>query len=357
MNLKKRILLVDDNVGTVMFIPDILETYGYSAIVVDSGYKAIELIKKNHYSLVICDINMPGMDGVETLKKIKEVAPATVVIMMTAGAGEHAEKKAFEEGAYDIIHKPFEMDNFLNKIFNTLTEPVVLLSLQESLSKQVKPVLREKKYHIVSQKEKIRVSSLIKEGKIDIVLLDADFKREALEEIAAASKEKGNVVIILAGESYEAAGADHIKVVNKSPDVKDILSVVEKAKEKIKKSRSKKVLLVEDDRSLNRTLTGILNKEGYMVDSVYKGEEALEKLERDSYNLAIVDYKLPGMTGIELVRNIKENTDINIIFLSGHATLDLAIEAIREEVSDFFKKPVEIESLLKSMKKITSMSK
>ncbi len=82
---KKRILVVDDNIDYCEGIIDFLEMEGFDAVGVYNGFDALEIIKKEDtFDLVLMDIRMPGMDGVETFQRLKDVSPGTPTILMTA---------------------------------------------------------------------------------------------------------------------------------------------------------------------------------------------------------------------------------------------------------------------------------
>ncbi|MFH1414749.1 MAG: diguanylate cyclase [Elusimicrobiota bacterium] len=116
----------------------------------------------------------------------------------------------------------------------------------------------------------------------------------------------------------------------------------------MQKSKDKeRILIVDDDTGITSTLTFILEDKGYEVASVETGNRAVEILKSDLYDLVLVDYKLTDTTGIELAREInKINRDISIILITGHASLDSALEAIKENIYDYLLKPVDMNNLL-----------
>lgn len=122
MGTKKRIIIVDDDIGMSETIKDILDELGYDVNVANDGYKAIEMIKKKFYNVVLMDIKMPGINGVETFKKIKEISSSERVIMMTAYSVEDLIKEALNEGAYGVIHKPFDINEVIELIENSRRE-------------------------------------------------------------------------------------------------------------------------------------------------------------------------------------------------------------------------------------------
>lgn len=117
--MPKNILIIDDDGIVTKSLCDLLNKKGYSADTLDNGFDAIEKIKDTHIDLIVVDIRMPGIDGVETVKKIKEILKAKnradiPVIFITGFADSRATKDAKELGK--VIYKPFDNQEFLDSI-------------------------------------------------------------------------------------------------------------------------------------------------------------------------------------------------------------------------------------------------
>ncbi len=111
-----------------------------------------------------------------------------------------------------------------------------------------------------------------------------------------------------------------------------------------------RILIVDDDKSVVETLSYILEKNEFSVSTSQDGVSALEKVRYGDFNIAILDYKMPDMNGVVLAREIKrENKNIEVIILTGKATLESAIKAVKEDVFDYLIKPVNPEELIKAM--------
>jgi len=115
-----RILVVDDEPSMRSFLEIMLTKEGYAVDTAGDGDDAVSRAQKQPYDLVISDIKMPGMSGTGVLKKIKEIHPETVVIMITAFASTESAVEAMREGAYDYITKPFKVDEIKVIISNAL---------------------------------------------------------------------------------------------------------------------------------------------------------------------------------------------------------------------------------------------
>jgi DNA-binding NtrC family response regulator len=109
------VLIVDDNLGMLETLKDILREMNFNITVADNGFKAIEMVQDGRFDVILMDIQMPGIDGIETLKRIKYIKPSAKIILMTAYASEDIVLKAWKGGAAEIIHKPLDIDQ-LEKI-------------------------------------------------------------------------------------------------------------------------------------------------------------------------------------------------------------------------------------------------
>ena len=104
------VLICDDDKSVNNFLERFLRQKGYlSTQSVGTGQAAIEIIKKEDIKLVLLDIKLPDMDGIETLKKIKEIKKDMNVIMITGFPEEATAREALKLGAYDYIIKPFDL--------------------------------------------------------------------------------------------------------------------------------------------------------------------------------------------------------------------------------------------------------
>jgi len=113
-----------------------------------------------------------------------------------------------------------------------------------------------------------------------------------------------------------------------------------------------KLLLVDDEEAIVRVLSISLKSDGYTVIPAYSGKEGLEQFEKESPPIVLTDLKMPGMSGIELLRKIKElNPDTEVIVITGHGDMDSAIDALRNGASDFINKPVRDEALAIALKR------
>ena len=115
------ILFVDDDTTILNMVEEYLVAFDYRVSIVDSGLKALELIKDKDFDLVFTDFKMPDIDGLELLAMIKEYRPATEVIIVTGHGTMESAIQAMKFGSYDYIQKPFKLD-LLKVVINKLYE-------------------------------------------------------------------------------------------------------------------------------------------------------------------------------------------------------------------------------------------
>lgn len=107
-----------------------------------------------------------------------------------------------------------------------------------------------------------------------------------------------------------------------------------------------KILIIDDQAPIRRVLRDILENEGYQVDDVASGMEALQTIKEQEFDAIFCDIKMDGMDGIETLEAIRNESDTPVIMISGHGTIDTAVEAIKKGAFDFISKPPDLNRLL-----------
>ncbi|MHC4767443.1 MAG: response regulator [Planctomycetota bacterium] len=112
-----------------------------------------------------------------------------------------------------------------------------------------------------------------------------------------------------------------------------------------------KVLLVDDNPEFTEVLSQRMEARDVDVDTAASGNEALEKVSDESYDAIVLDLAMPGMDGMEtLKRLLEKRPDLQVILLTGHASLEKGVEAIKVGAMDFLEKPAEIQALMEKIK-------
>lgn len=114
--MSTRILITDDEEIICESIAEFLESEGFEAVTASNGEEALEIIQKSDIDLLVSDVRMPGMDGVELMQAVGKVSPETLIILMTAFASVETAVQALRSGAADYMLKPLDFDELLLRI-------------------------------------------------------------------------------------------------------------------------------------------------------------------------------------------------------------------------------------------------
>jgi len=119
----------------------------------------------------------------------------------------------------------------------------------------------------------------------------------------------------------------------------------------MKETENARILVVDDEEGIRKSLKAVLEEEGFRVDTAENGREAIAKSKAASYNLALVDIRLPDMDGVELLTSMSQTAPKMIrIIVTGYPSLDNAINAVNRGADGYVVKPFTMEQLLSTIK-------
>ena len=111
-----------------------------------------------------------------------------------------------------------------------------------------------------------------------------------------------------------------------------------------------RILIVDDEKNIVRSLTGVLSDEGYEISTTGDGVKALEIIQKDPPDLVLLDIWLPGMDGIEVLKTLKTyNSGVEVLIMSGHGTIDTAVKVTKLGAQDFIEKPFSLDRITESI--------
>ncbi len=152
-----KILVIDDESSIRNTLKDILEYEKYETVLAEDGFEALEKMDQGPFDVILCDVKMPKMDGIELLDKIKELDPDATVVMISGHGTIDTAVEAIKKGAFDFIAKPLDLNRLLITIRNAM-DKTKLVTETRVLKRKV-----SKTYDMIGESEAIRqIKEMIK---------------------------------------------------------------------------------------------------------------------------------------------------------------------------------------------------
>lgn len=177
--MSKKILIIDDEQEICQLLRDCLKRRGFEVETAFDGEVGLEKVKLNLPDLVLCDISMPGLNGVEVLKKIKEYNPHIIVIMLTGYGTLESAIECLKLGAYDHIGKPVELKKLfvllkeaLNMSSKNLRNKILIIDDEPQLVESLAVRLKASGYAVRTAPDGVSGINKFKEEPPDLVILD-----------------------------------------------------------------------------------------------------------------------------------------------------------------------------------------
>jgi len=176
MEQRTSVLIVDDDESLCKSMSMILKRKGYEVATAMEGKAAIELVTERPFDMVFMDIKMPVMDGVEAHRRIKDIRPDAVVMMMTAFSVEDMVKQALREGAYGIMYKPLDMAQVIGMVerAHSAGEGMLVLIVDDdpSTCTTLRNVLAKMNYQVEIAATGEQAIAAAKRGDHDVLIID-----------------------------------------------------------------------------------------------------------------------------------------------------------------------------------------
>ena len=199
MKEKTKVLIVDDEKLLCEAMTDILEFKGYEIDSVNSGHDAIARVKDKFFDVILMDIKMPEMNGVEAFNKIKEISPETVVIMMTAYSLENLINDALRNGAFGCLNKPIDIDEVVGQIELATGGILVLITDDDAGTREIfKDRLEAEGYKVSAVSTGEGAIEIAKENSHSILFLDIKLTtRNGLEVYSSIKEINPDIVVVV----------------------------------------------------------------------------------------------------------------------------------------------------------------
>jgi CheY-like chemotaxis protein/signal transduction histidine kinase/CHASE3 domain sensor protein len=382
------VVIVEDDKNFADILKDYARDHGYKAIVVNEGTHAFETIKENQPDAVILDIMLPGKDGWQILKELKNSIETSGIPVHLMSAGEAAANRVRKEGAISFMKKPIDTGT-LDKLFSEMTtqsgivfKQILLVEDHQAQSEALRQMMERQGITVDQAFDGASAFDKLQENEYQCVILDLNLPDisglDLLDKIKGIEKFSSLPVIVNTAMELDKTSVNRLMqyanaMVVKTSKSSDRLidevnlflhkistspqtstggkaSPVSKGKEMLK---GKKVLVVDDDMRNIFALTSALQTYDLQVEIANDGEEAIAKLEEISdIDIVLMDIMMPKMDGYEATRHIRKQNKwakLPVIALTAKAMRDDREKCIAAGASDYITKPVDIDRLISLM--------
>ena len=378
-----KILVVDDEANVCQSIKKVLSRKGYDVSQALTVEDAVTLIKEMSFDLVITDLMIPGTSGLELLQIIRDHYPELEVIMITGYASIESAVKATKLGASAYLPKPFTPDELTkvtestlaNRVSKSGTKPAqkaqpdaedvpdenidvdmpfnarevakhTSKTYVDTLTHSDIPLPKkaaEKAYCYTGARECRRLVLEGRECAGECILVKKEKERA---KSGARVKRLTNDIIDVdlpfnMAEVERITGSDYINCLSRS----DMPIAALYGRDATAKYS---VLVVDDEPIICHSVRKILSKQSCAVEEAFDVDAALQKMRLQKYDLVLLDLKMPKRSGMEVLGSIRtQYPDLPVIMVTGHGTIETAIEATRLGAFNFIPKPFTPQELTK----------
>jgi len=255
--VKIKLLMVDDEEEFLVSSSRALSRRGFDVDVALNGVTALELIDKQKFDVVVLDVKMPDIDGIEVYRQIREKLPDMPVVLLTGHSSIDDAFQTAKDGIADYLTKPIDIDKL------------------------------------------------------------AEVIHQAISTAELRIKEKN--------------------MISKSPEFDEVI----------------KVMLIDDETDFLESMKKVLQRRKMEIVTAENGPDALSVLKENLVDVAVVDIKMQGMDGLEVLKRIKHNfPSIEVILLTGYPTVETAMEGIKLGANEYLKKPPDVDELAATIRKL-----
>lgn len=341
---------------------------GYQVIASTSGKEAIEKARNEKPQLIILDIQMPDMDGLDILKRIRQLDEKIVITIVTAVRDPEVAQRAIKLGAVNYITKPLDLD-FLKRSLEGWARQIearqlcnidiLALEFEKEKLDGALSFLAKKGYRIKSIENRGSLGDI---GRSDLVILRGDLLGEdtagVLAEYKAGYPQVPVIVTLGSAPSDKLTGIfnqyGNYQYLHSAFDAYGFIlaayGMITRCQEKrvTKKERSlqESILIIDDESGICEYISVFLEKIGYRVSSLTNPRIAMDKIQSLDPTIVLLDIVMPDVSGLEILKGIKKtHPRICVIMMTGIKDDSVCRESLELGASDYLVKPFSLDQL------------
>jgi len=339
------ILVVDDEYSSRLLITKVLEKENYSIHQCNSALEALNIIKEKSIDLVITDVKMEGMDGIELLRKIRKMETQIAVIILTGYASIQNAIESLRLGAIDYLRKPINIDELSIRVKKAVERIQLEKKLSDFERRLTYSATVTTANHEINQPLTVILSG--------IDMLKMEFQNEGI-----SSNKVIKYLNLIEKSSLRIAGILRKLRQITSPIILKIphgMQMIQLQSDKISpKAKEKYILIIEDEEQIRQILKDVLENEGYKVILAENATEGIGiyETQKQFIELILLDFNLPDSTGFNVFKQLKKiNADSKILLTSGFEYDSEIQKTLEHGAVGFISKPFNREQIITLIKK------
>lgn len=374
-----KVLVVEDDYATSKLLSNYLNKWGYEPTIVNSAEQTLKILQKERFLAILMDIVLPDANGLDLLQKIREIknTKQTPVIICSV---EAEQQKAFLMGAVEYFVKPINYKYLIEVLTNyRLRKDSNILLVDDDIPSLnlLREAVERNGFKAIAHSDSTKVLDSIQNMHLDLAIIDLDMPDidgiELIEKIKSFEQFKNLPVIIYTGkENFE----DDIKRIDglfenllqkRSTSLEDLQETINQminryeepsTQEEVKEKKDTvKILLVEDYKHSQIIVTRLLKKNDFdTIVVVENGQEALDAVKQQHYDLILMDMQMPVMNGFEATKKIRELNqykDTPIVALTAFAMKGDREKCLDAGATDYIPKPIDSQEFIQKVKYYT----
>jgi DNA-binding NtrC family response regulator len=344
----KKILVVDDDHSSRLFLQKLLEKEKYPISLCSDGVEALEVLSRQSFDLVISDLKMESINGIELLEKIKFTDPEIAVIILTGHASIQTAIEALRLGASDYLIKPINIEELRIRVKKALE--------RQDLERRLKEAERRITYNATITTANHEINQ-----PLTVILSGSDMIRMESERMGVNNQKISNYLQLIQKSAHRIAEILRrfreisSPVIMKIPHGMQMIELNLDQKADLEKKRY--ILIIEDEESVRHVLKDLLENEGFNIILAASAKEGLSlyKLHHALIEMVLLDFHLPDKPGPIIFDNLKKiNPLVKIVITSGFEFDDSIQKILDQGAVGFLSKPFDREQIISFINQIFS---
>lgn len=346
-----RILVVDDDYASRLMLQKALEQNGYQVSLASNGQDALQMLRKEPFDMVLTDLIMQGLSGLDLLGQVKELESDIATMLLTGHASIETAIQAVRLGASDYMLKPINLEELKIRVKRAFERQELERRLYEAERKLTYNATIATTNHEINQPLTVIISAI-------------DMVRMEIQKLNINNPRLFNYLQLMQKSSMRIANIlRKLREIN-TPKIQDVplgMKMIDiQADEPVLSSESgtrSYILVIEDEENLRQIMQSVLDEAGYKVILAETAHEGIDLYEADKHliELVVLDFNLPDADGLEVLGRLQKlDRQVKVLLTSGFNVDDSVETALERGALEFMRKPFNRQQILEAVHKAFS---